>query len=257
MKGKVALVTGAGSGIGAAGARALAALGVRVGVLSRTGSEVEQVAAEINQAGGEAIPLVADVSSQEAMQRAVAAIEDRWSRLDIVVASAGINGVWAPIDEITPDEWDQTMEINLRGTFLAVRECIPLLKKQGGAIVLISSIQGNRCFSLMGATAYATTKAGQVAFGRMAALELARSGIRVNTICPGAITTRIGDNTVWRSREKIQLQRTFPDGLATINKGKPGHADQVADAIVFLASDASSHITGTEITIDGGESLQL
>ena len=90
MKEKVALVTGAGSGIGAAGARALAALGVRVGVLSRTASEVEQVAAEINETGGESIPLVADVSDQEAMQRAVGAIEARWSRLDIVVASAGI-----------------------------------------------------------------------------------------------------------------------------------------------------------------------
>lgn len=257
MKGKVALVTGAGSGIGAAGARALAALGVRVGVLSRTASEVEQVAAEINEAGGESIPLVADVSDQEAMQRAVAAIEARWSRLDIVVASAGINGIWAPIDEITSEEWDTTIEINLRGTFLTVRETIPLLKKQGGAIVLISSIQGNRCFGLMGATAYATTKAGQVAFGRMAALELVRSGIRVNTICPGAIETKIDDNTVWRSWEKIRLRRDFPDGLATINNGEPGRADQVADAIVFLASEASSHITGSEITIDGGESLQL
>ena len=109
----------------------------------------------------------------------------------------------------------------------------------------------------MGASAYATTKAGQVAFGRMAALELVRDGIRVNTVCPGAIETKIDDNTVWRSWKKIRLRRKFPDGLATISKGEPGSANQVADAVVFLASDAASHITGTEITIDGGESLQL
>ncbi|MEZ5275773.1 MAG: SDR family NAD(P)-dependent oxidoreductase [Opitutaceae bacterium] len=256
LRGKVALVTGAGSGIGAAAAIALGAAGVRVAALSRTGSEVDRTVSQVQEAGGEGLALVGDVSSADAMRGVIAAIEARWGRLDIVVANAGINGVWAPVEEITPEEWDQTMAINLRGTFLTVRESVPLLKKQGGSIIIVSSIQGNRSFSVTGASAYATSKAAQVAFGRMIAFELAASGIRVNTICPGAIHTEISRNSVSRNLDKISVKRTSSNRGIPLTQGIGGEPRQVADTIVFLASDASSHTTGTEVYIDGGQSLQ-
>lgn len=255
LSGKVALITGAGSGIGAAAARYLAEAEVRVGVLSRTASEVEQIAHEIREAGGVSIALPADVTQIDQMDRAIGRIDEEWGRLDIVVASAGVNGVWAPVDEITPEEWDQTLSINLKGTFLTVRQSLPLMRKNGGSIIVVSSIQGTRVFSQMGASAYAVTKAGQVAFSRMMALELASDRIRVNTICPGSIRTKIRDNTVVRNLEKIRIRRDFPDGAIPLTRGEAGTSRQVAEAIAFLASEASSHITGTEIVIDGAESL--
>lgn len=257
LRGKVALVTGAGSGIGAGAAVALGAAGVRVAALSRTGSEVDRTVGQIREEGGDGLALVADVSRPDEMERAVAAIEGQWGRLDIVVANAGINGVWAPVEEITPEEWDQTMGINLRGTFLAVRQSVSLLRKQGGSIIIVSSVQGNRVFSHAGASAYATSKAAQVAFGRMMAFELAASGIRVNTICPGSIRTEIGQNSMGRNLAGIQVRRTFSNGGIPLTQGKAGTVEQVADTVLFLASDASSHVTGTEIFIDGGESLQF
>jgi NAD(P)-dependent dehydrogenase (short-subunit alcohol dehydrogenase family) len=129
------------------------------------------------------------------------------------------------------------------------------MRKNGGSIIVVSSIQGTRVFSQMGASAYAVTKAGQVAFSRMMALELASDGIRVNTICPGSIRTKIRDNTVVRNLEKIRIRRDFPDGAIPLTRGEAGTSGQVAEAIAFLASEASSHITGTEIVIDGAESL--
>src|SRR5690606_27877879 len=110
-------------------------------------------------------------------------------RLDIIVANAGINGVWAPIDQLTPEEWDKTVAINLRGTFLTLHYGVPAMKAKGGSIVIVSSINGTRTFSNPGTSAYASTKAGQLALGQIAALELAKHRIRVNVVCPGAIET--------------------------------------------------------------------
>ena len=255
LSGKVALVTGAGSGIGAAAAHRLAGEGARVGVLSRTASEVGRVADEICTAGADAIALTADVTQVDQMDQAIGRMIEKWGRLDVVVASAGVNGVWAPVEDLTPEEWDTTMAINLKGTFLTVRQSVPLLRKEGGSIVLISSIQGVRVFSHAGSSAYAASKAGQVAFGRIMALELARDGIRVNTICPGAIRTRIIENTERRNLESIRFKRSYPEGAVPLTGGEAGTSEQVADSVAYLASDASSHITGTEIFIDGGESL--
>ena len=120
LQGKVALVTGAGSGIGKAAALRLAREGAMVGVLSHTDDEIRKTAQEIEQAGGKAIPLVADVGDEGQMKKAVADLVQAYGRLDIVFANAGINGVWAPIDELQPDEWDRTIAVNLRGTYLTI-----------------------------------------------------------------------------------------------------------------------------------------
>ncbi len=173
----------------------------------------------------------------------------------MVIANAGINGVWAPLEELAPDEWDQTMAVNLRGTFLTLKYAIRHMKIRGGAIVITSSVNGTRTFSTAGATAYACTKAAQVALAKMAALELAQHKIRVNVVCPGVISTPILDKAEERHLDKARVPVDFPAGDVPLTGGDPGSAEQVADLMLFLASDASSHITGSEVWIDGGESL--
>ncbi|MCB0138303.1 MAG: SDR family NAD(P)-dependent oxidoreductase, partial [Caldilineaceae bacterium] len=135
LAGKVAYVTGAGSGLGKAAAMRFAQEGAKVAVLSRTAAQINAVAAEIEAAGGEALALVADVSQPDQMQEAAQKIMDKWGRLDIVVANAGINGVWASLEELTPEDWDTTMDINLKGTFLTIKYAVPHMKQTGGAIV--------------------------------------------------------------------------------------------------------------------------
>jgi NAD(P)-dependent dehydrogenase (short-subunit alcohol dehydrogenase family) len=255
LQDKVALITGGGSGIGKAAALLFAHEGAKVAVLGRTESQLNAVVSEIRENGGEAMSLVADVSRAEAMAQAIETLVEGYGGLDIVFANAGVNGVWAPVEEITPEEWQQTMDINLTGTFLTIKYAVPHLKKQGGAIVITASVNGTRIFSNTGATAYSATKAGQVAMTKMLAVELAKFRVRINVICPGAITTEIGDNTELRNIGSVKPRVRFQDGRIPLTGGKPGTAEQVAQAVLFLSSDASSHITGTELWIDGAESL--
>lgn len=250
--GKTALVTGAGSGIGKAAALAFARHGAEVAVLSRSAEEVEATAAEIRSLGGEALALAADTAEEASMREAIGKL----GRLDIVVANAGINGVWAPIDDLQPQEWDATIAVNLRGTYLTLHLAVPLLKQAGGgSIVVVSSINGTRTFTTPGATAYAATKAAQVAMVQQLALELGRSGIRVNAVCPGAIGTDIDDNTKQRGAKEAGIPVIWPEGDIPLTGGKAGTAEEVADAILFLASSKARHITGTPLWIDGGQGL--
>ncbi|MBD3882047.1 SDR family oxidoreductase [Phormidium tenue FACHB-886] len=252
---KVAVITGVGSGIGKATALLLAQQGATIAAIDRNPEENQQTIAEIQQQGGKAIPTIADISQPDAMQKAFQTIGDQLGRIDIVFANAGINGVWAPIEELKPEEWDKTIETNLRGTFLTVKYAVPYLKRQGGAVVINSSVNGTRIFSNTGATAYASTKAAQVAFAKMVALELAEHRIRVNVICPGAIDTNIDDSTQQRNLDQVKEPVEFPEGRIPLTDGRSGRAEQVAQLVLFLTSDASSHITGTEVWIDGAESL--
>jgi NAD(P)-dependent dehydrogenase (short-subunit alcohol dehydrogenase family) len=256
LDGKVALITGAGSGIGKSSAILMAKEGAKVGVLGRSEDELKKTAEEINKAGGQALILDADVSVPEEMESTTRALVDRFGRLDIVFANAGINGVWAPLEELTPEDWDKTLDINLKGTFLTVKYAVPYLKKQKeGSIIVTSSVNGTRVFSNTGATAYSCSKAGQVAFTKMVALELAKHRIRVNVICPGAITTSIDENTEKRDVEKEKIPVEFPEGSIPLTGDQPGSPEQVAQLVLFLASNDSNHITGTEMWIDGAGSL--
>ena len=248
---KVALITGAGSGIGQAAAIAFAKAGAKVAVLGHTKDEIERTAKEIGDA---ALPLTADIADPMQMEQAVAKLIKQFGRLDIVFANAGINGVQAPIDELQPAEWQKTITNNLTGTFLTIHYTVPHLKKAGGGSILVtSSINGTRYFSNSGATAYATSKAGQLAMVQMLAVELGPSHIRVNAICPGAITTEISDNTEKRNLDKIQIKVEKSREIPLTKQ--PGTSEQVADLALFLASDSASHITGTPVWIDGAQSL--
>jgi NAD(P)-dependent dehydrogenase (short-subunit alcohol dehydrogenase family) len=257
LDGRVALITGAGEGIGKASALLMAREGARVAALGRTEANVQQAVEEIRQAGGEAISVIADISQPDQMQAALRQAGEQWGRLDVVFANAGINGVWAPLEELTPEEWDRTLTVNLKGTFLTVKYALSYLKRQGGSVIITSSVNGTRIFSNTGATAYSCSKAAQVAFTKMVALELAKHRIRVNVICPGAIETHISENTEQRNIEREKEPVEFPKGKIPLTRGKPGTAEQVAELVLFLASERSSHISGTEMWIDGTESLLM
>lgn len=255
LKDKVAWITGGGSGIGRATALRFAKAGARVAVLATSQDELDDVAREIRELGPEAITQAVDVRQADAMKQAADEIVARWRRLDVVIANAGINGVWAPIEDLKPNEWDETIAINLRGAFLTLKWAIPHMKDRGGSIVITSSVNGTRIFSNAGASAYSCIKAAQVALAKMAALELAKHRIRVNVVCPGTIDTPILDKGQQRHLDEARAAVEFPEGTIPLTHGRPGRPQQVAELMLFLASDASSHLTGTEIWIDGGESL--
>jgi NAD(P)-dependent dehydrogenase (short-subunit alcohol dehydrogenase family) len=257
LHGKVALVTGGGAGIGRAAALRLAEAGARVAVLDLEAAEAEATAATIESGGGRALAVPADIADPRAVEDAVDRVLASWERLDIVFANAGINGVWAPLAELEPEEWRRTLDINLTGTFYTLKYTVPALQRQGGSVIVTSSVNGTRVFSNSGATAYATSKAGQVALAKMLALELAKDRVRVNAICPGAITTSIGESTEQRHLEAAREPAVYPEGKIPLTDGAPGSPEQVAELVLFLASDASSHVTGSVVYIDGGESLLL
>jgi NAD(P)-dependent dehydrogenase (short-subunit alcohol dehydrogenase family) len=252
---KTAVITGGGSGIGKATALLFARHGANVCILERDGSRANQVQQEIEAFGGKAYSLEADISQPEQVEASMKQAVSHFKGLDIVFANAGINGVLTSIEEMTIEDWSQTLDINLKGTFLTVKYAIPYLKGSGGSIMITSSINGNRVYSNFGFSAYSTSKAGQVAFMKMAALELAHQRIRVNAICPGAIQTHISQSTHREPAvDAITIPIKFPEGSQPLEDA-PGSAEQVASLALFLASDESSHITGTEIYIDGAESL--
>jgi NAD(P)-dependent dehydrogenase (short-subunit alcohol dehydrogenase family) len=166
LSGRVALVTGAGSGIGAAAAVKLAEAGADIAVLSRSRDEMKAVAGKIRSLGRKSHVITASIAdAAAAAQDAFSQVVNNLGRLDVLFANAGINGTWVPIEQLKPEEWDETMSFNLRGTFLCLHEAVPLMKARGGSIIINSSINGTRPFTTAGASAYATSKARQLALG--------------------------------------------------------------------------------------------
>jgi len=255
LQDKVAVVTGGGSGIGKATAIRFAQHGAAVYMLDRNPEESKETQAEIESIGGTAVAIECDVSRPEQIGQAISQIGKEAGSIDVVFANAGINGTMAPIENLEIEDWDETLNTNLRSTFATVKYAIPLMKDNGGSIIITSSVNGNRVFSNFGAAAYSSSKAGQTAFMKMASLELARYGIRVNAICPGAIDTNINQNTNRTEElEEITIPVEFPEGGHPLENA-PGKPEQVANLVLFLASDESFHVTGTEIYVDGAESL--
>jgi NAD(P)-dependent dehydrogenase (short-subunit alcohol dehydrogenase family) len=256
FKDKVVFVTGGGSGIGRATALRFAQEGARVVLVGRDEGELVDAAREVEKQGGEALPVVADISDAEAMERAYRDADARFGRLDVVFAHAGVNGMWAPLDAMTPEEWDETIRINLTGTFLTIRPAIARLRRSGGgAIVVTSSVNGNVLFVNAGASAYSASKAGQVALVKQLAVELARDHIRVNAVLPGWIETNVEQTGQKRGTERVEVKREFPEGSVPLTGGGPGQPEQVAEVVLFLASARASHVTGAALVVDGGESL--
>ncbi|CAA9550115.1 MAG: 3-oxoacyl-[acyl-carrier protein] reductase [uncultured Thermomicrobiales bacterium] len=255
LTGKVALVTGGGSGIGAATCRTLAQAGAAIAILDLRPGPAQTVAEAITAEGGRAIAIAADVTDELAVSAAVVRTVEELGGLQIVFANAGINGMQTPIEEMTLDEWRATIDTNLTGTFLTTKHSIPHLRAAGGgAIVVTASVNGTRLFSAPGYSAYSTSKAGQATFARMAATELARWNIRVNTIIPGSIRTNIGERTYRRNLEAITYDVKMPEKFPPLG-ARVADPTEVADLVLYLVSDASRYVTGTEVVIDAGLTL--
>ena len=251
LQDKVAIVTGAGQGLGEAIAHALAGAGAKVAVNDLNPDRAERVAAAIRAAGGEAIGVVADVSNKFQCVSLVEATREAWGRLDVLVNNAGIEPV-API--LTMDEWDWTrcIDVNLKGVFfmsqLVGRVMADENEGRGGAIVNISSIAGVE-IPLMHRAAYCASKAGMVGFARECAREFAAYGIRVNTIVAGVFITPMTE----KARQNPAMMEKW---MGEIPLRRLGDADEIARVALFLCSDAASYMTGSTITVDGGKVMR-
>ena len=254
LEGQVAVVTGSGRGIGRAMARRFAAEGAAVVVASRTATEVEGVAAEIEKHGGRAVGLAADVSREADCARIVSAARERFGGVHILVNNAGFYGPVKPIEEITPQEWDEVVAVHLRAAFLLTRLVLPeMYARRSGAILNISSISAKAAFAW--GSPYAAAKAGMLGLTRVVAAEAARKGVRVNALCPGPVTeTRMSKDLGRVLAEKMGVtpEKQLAGFLERVLQRRAQTADEVAAAALFLVSSQASAITGQALNVDGG-----
>jgi NAD(P)-dependent dehydrogenase (short-subunit alcohol dehydrogenase family) len=243
MKGKVALVTGGTSGIGRATAVALAKAGASVVVAGRREAEGQETVRLVQKAGGKGGFFRADVSKEGDIRALIDHTVKAFGRLDIAVNNAGIEHT-QPVVEATPEDYRRIFDVNVLGTLLSMKHEIPaMLKGGGGSIVNTSSIAGTVGFP--GIAIYGGTKAAINQMTRVAAMEVAKQGVRINAVSPAAIETEMFDRFAGSEEQKKALRAMHPVGRA-------GRAEEVAAAIVFLCSDEASFITGQDLKVDGG-----
>ncbi len=249
---KVAIVTGASSGIGVGIAEVFAEQGAKVACVARRQEEGESVVRSIRDQGGNAVFIQCDVSSEDAVLAMVQKTVDAFGRIDVLVNNAGVNFVRA-FEEMTVSDWDRVMEVDLRGTFLCTKACIQLFLKQGtGNVVNIASVHTQAC--LPGAAPYDAAKWGMVGMTKALAVEYASQGLRFNCLSPGLIDTQI-----WKDIQDgaEDLDACLKHWRANIPMGRVGTIREMGLATAFLASDDASYITGANLMADGGMTSQL
>jgi len=252
FQGKVALVTGAGAGIGRATALRFAEEGADVVLIDIHEANAQEVALTIHQMDRQALPIVADVGRKHDSQRMVEQLWQRFGRLDVVFANAGIINV-NTVREMPVEEWDEVIRVNLRGIFLTCKFAIPaLVQSGGGAIVNMSSSMAGWDTLETGA-AYMASKEGVTGLTKSLALQLGGYGIRVNAVCPGVIKTHLGETPATSAAAHEARYERFAQRIPLRQVGLP---EDVAHAVAFLASDEARHITGSMLLIDGGQTLQ-
>ena len=249
LEGKVALITGGSSGIGRAAAMAFARAGARVVLGNRRVPEGEETVKSVNDAGGEAILVKTDVTKAAEVEALVTAAVEAYGRLDCAFNNAGTTGAMARTAECTEENWDAIINLNLKGVWLCMKyEILQMLKQGGGAIVNNASVAA--MVGLRGGPAYSASKGGVIQLTRTAALEYAQKGIRVNAVCPGYVLTPMTEGHLKENPEfEAQIKKYQP-------LGRLGTAEEVAEAVVWLCSDAASFITGHPLVIDGGSLAQ-
>lgn len=248
LDGKVALITGASSGIGRAMATLFAREGAKVVVGARRQDALDSLVAEIASAGGAATALAGDVTDEDFAEALVAQADAAYGGLDIAINNAGTLGVMAPAQDLTEADWCQTLDVNLTGAFLGARHQVPALLARGsGALVFVSTFVGYTA-GVPGMAAYAASKAGLVGLTQVLAAELGPQGVRANALLPGGTDTPMGQ-VVANSPDAI----AFVEGLHALKR--TASPDEIAQAALFLASDASSFMTGAAMLVDGGVSI--
>ena len=241
LAGKVALVTGGASGIGRATALRMAEEGARVLVADRDGEGAARTAAAIMQAGGQALGWAADVTDEAQVAAMVQAALDAYGGLDCAFNNAGVAPVEAqPLAEITAEEWARVINVNLTGVFLCMKHEIPAMRGHG-AIVNTASIAGR--IALPKAGAYVAAKHGVIGLTKVAALDHARDGVRVNAVCPGYVETPLASRSIERRREVI---------LERVPLRRIGTVEEIAEVVVWLCSDRAGFVTGEALAADGG-----
>jgi len=253
MKDRVALITGASSGIGRATAEEFAANGARVVVAARRQAELDSLVAQIESRGGKASAIRTDVSDSADVERMVSYVIETFGRLDYAVNNAGIEGQFAPIIDLAEEDWDQVTGINLKGTFLCMKFEARAMLAGGhrGAIVNVGSV--NSFLGFATGAAYCTSKHGLIGLTTSVSAELASQGIRVNLVCPGIVDTPMHHRARGLLGDEIYDQGVLP----SVHLKRAGQPEEIARAIVFLCSDAASYITGTTLTPDGGLTLTV
>ncbi|MFL5644920.1 MAG: SDR family NAD(P)-dependent oxidoreductase [Chloroflexota bacterium] len=247
LDGKVALITGGAGAIGLATARRCAEEGARVVIADRDAARLDRAATDLRDAGLHVVGLAVDVTSEASVRELLARIATDHGRLDILFTSAGVL-VSGSVVETSLEEWQRTLAVNLTGTFLCAKYAVPLMVAGGGgSIVLMSSTSG--LVAEQATAAYCASKGGIVMLGRQMALDFARDGIRVNVVCPGWIDTPFNDPAVERSGG-VEALAPFIEAMVPI--GRQGEPEEVADVVVFLASDRSRLMTGSVVVADGG-----
>ena len=245
---RAVLVTGASSGIGRACALALAAEGARLGLAGRRRDRLEETAAAVRKAGGEAVVLEGDVRDEAVCARWAAECERAFGGLDGLVNAAGVIGNGA-VDGTAPSEWDRVMDSNVRSLYLMTRAAAPLLRRRKGSVVNLSSVAATRPYA--GLAAYCVSKAAVDMITRCAALDFAPDGVRVNAVNPGVVVTELHTVTGAVADYPAFLER----GKGTHPIGRVGKAEEVAALILYLLSDEAGWITGACMPIDGGRAL--
>jgi NAD(P)-dependent dehydrogenase (short-subunit alcohol dehydrogenase family) len=240
LTGKTALVTGAARGIGLAIATRLAADGARVALLDQDADAAETAAGGI---GRGALALAGDVTRARDVDAAVARVEGAWGRLDVLVNNAGITGRSFPIWELTDEDWQRVIDVDLTSVFLCCRAAVKVMLRQGsGRIINIASIAGKGYFNTSN-VAYAASKGAVISLTKTAAQQLGKHNINVNAICPGFFPSKM---------TKVTLDRIGAGVLALTPLGRLGGDEDLKGSVVFLASEASRHITGQALAVDGG-----
>ncbi len=253
MKEKVVLITGASSGIGRATAEAFAAKGAHIVVAARRKEELDTLVTSIEKMGGKASAIKTDVSIAKSVEQMVAHAIEVFGSLDYAVNCAGIEGIFGSVTDLLEEDWDQVMDINLKGTFLCMKYEAKAMLKSGkaGAIVNIGSV--NSFLGFPTGSAYVTSKHGLIGLTSSVSAELAPKGIRVNLLCPGLI-----DTPMHQRLRAIVGNDLYDKGLIpTIHLQRAGRPEEIAKTIVFLCSDESSYITGSTLIADGGLTLTM